>query len=99
MQGTLKSTMDKLSRQGGALEALIIATCMEIDKLGVKWICYSLWPSSGYPKAEGVQGLMVAKDVDNFLCSVDNHFRKTRITNNAIEVSTALMYSANVALL
>lgn len=109
MQGALNNTVDELSRQDDVLEALIIAMRMEIDKLRAELAIVRAHGAGGFvahhnprldiPKPKEFKGSQVAKDVDNFLWSMENYFRATGINDDAMRVNTVSVYLSDVALL
>lgn len=75
MEGALDSTLDELNRRDGALEALITATCSNIDKLMAELAAMRACEAGGcnaqqgpqvnIPKLNEFKSSQVAKDMHN----------------------------------
>ncbi|KAH1115215.1 hypothetical protein J1N35_008593 [Gossypium stocksii] len=108
---SFRSTLDKLTVNDEALEALVTAMKEEIAKLkGELTICKAALGSgmlaSGpkqrhvdVSKPENFKGARSAREVNNFLWELEQYFRAMSINDDDTKVNTASIYFSDVALL
>ncbi|PKI55640.1 hypothetical protein CRG98_023951 [Punica granatum] len=93
MQGTLNAAVDELTKRDETLEALVLAMRVEIDELKAGFVqvqrtCVDgggmgqLSARPNIPKPKEFKRTRVAKDVDNFIWSMETYFRTTGVEDN-----------------
>ncbi|PKI53728.1 hypothetical protein CRG98_025858 [Punica granatum] len=107
-EGTLNAVVDEHNRHDDTLEMLVTAICTELDELKVElaWVKMTrvvgasvVIPGShlDIPKPSVFKGSRVAKDVDNFLRSMETYFRAAGVEDDEVCVGTVSMYLVNDA--
>ncbi|PKI54523.1 hypothetical protein CRG98_025037 [Punica granatum] len=110
MQGALNAVVDELNRCDDALETLLTAMRIEQDELKVELERVKRTRVVGasvvildfhldIPKPSVFKGSRVAKDVDNFLWSMETYFRAVRVEDDEVYVGTISMYLVDTMLL
>ncbi|PKI58978.1 hypothetical protein CRG98_020623 [Punica granatum] len=110
MQSALNTVVDELTKRDETLEALVSAMRAEIDELKAELVQVRRTRVDGggmgqlsarpdVPKPKEFRGTRVAKDMDNFIWSMETYFRATGVKDDAVRVGMVSMYLVDVALL
>lgn len=105
----LDDEVETLRAKNSALEELVVTMGEKLDQLGAKLaacegaaggvpIATPKPPKVDVPKPSQFKGSRVAKDVDNFLWSLEQYFQAKCVDTDRMKVSTASMYLTDFAL-
>ncbi|PKI40024.1 hypothetical protein CRG98_039594 [Punica granatum] len=110
MWGALNIAVDELIKQDETLEALVSAMRAEIDEIKAKLVQVQRTRVDGggmgqlsarpdVPRPKEFNGTRVAKDVDNFIWSMETYFRAMGVEDDVVRVGMVSMYLVDIALL
>ncbi|PKI50098.1 hypothetical protein CRG98_029494, partial [Punica granatum] len=110
MQGAFNTAVDELTKRDETLEALVSAMRAEIDELRAELVQVrrtrvneggmgQFSARLDVPRPKEFKGTRVAKDVDNFIWSMETYFRSTGVEDDVVRVGMVSKYLVDVALL
>ncbi|KAH1073345.1 hypothetical protein J1N35_025673 [Gossypium stocksii] len=110
MQGIFNIAMGELTEKDDAFEATVTVLKEQIEKLKGKLIIYKVAlgnrvltaapkPKVDIPKPKEFKRIRSTKDVDNFLCGMEQYFHAKGIMDDTTNVNIVVMYFTDVTLL